>query len=329
MEAGGFKSLREFGLVGWLLKDFGWVLLLPFVAWPAGGLAVAVEFGILFIEGADIPPGVLVHNIAEHCWLVGNFIWMTSELLYDQKKLSIFPWYAGPIATDDKQAYTKFSNLALIILICGFLLLLGFYTMRTWQYLRGRRDPEREGILESMRTAPSHGANSNTNNSDANDPTSSVGAPEKQDELVFGVISQEIYTRMFLFPWIAKDICWNLEWKICVLVTGGLVVVIAADYVRRYGGLTFWAELCWICGNAVWAWSELFEGGPCTKIRIGAAALLLIGMLCVFGSSRGYVLASKGEAWRFFQQTEREPLLSPAATAAAPAPTEKQSGRAA
>jgi len=259
MGAESISWVRDVGLVSWLAKDLGWVLLVPALAWPAALVAVGTEGHLAFSEWDRTSAGIRVHSLAELSWLVGNCVWMSCELLFDKKPRSFLPWYSGAVLEDDAKAYNIGADISLVILCSGFLLLMGYYIHRIREHVSGRGDSR--GIL-------------------AGNPQDDTYSPV-QETLVFDIIPEEIYMRMFLFPWIAKDICWNLEWMYPLVFFALLVVGIAVDYVRRYGGPHFWAELCWFCGNAVWAWSELGVMGTGTNWRVCAAVLLGMGILRV------------------------------------------------
>mmetsp|Transcript_96473 Transcript_96473/g.241947 ORF Transcript_96473/g.241947 Transcript_96473/m.241947 type:complete len:313 (+) Transcript_96473:233-1171(+) len=252
--------MRDIGLSAWLAKDLGWVLLSPVLAWPAAIIAVGIESHLAISEWNGSSTGMRMHTFAELCWLVGNCIWMTAELLFDKKSESIFPWYHGTVLEYNEKAYNIGANISLVILCVGFFALLSYYMLRLAEYL-SRRERRQTSTL-------------------AQNPQDAATLPQSQD-LVFGHIPEEIYKRMFLFPWIAKDICWNVDWTTLLLVFAVSVVILALDYIRRYGGSEFWAELFWFCGNAIWAFSELFERGPQTRLRLIAAAFLAVGLMCV------------------------------------------------
>jgi len=284
---------RDIGLLGWLIKDLGWVLLLPAVAWPAALVAIGVESHLAVSEWGHSSTGVRAHTFAELCWLVGNCIWMSAELLYDKKPRNFLPWYSGTVMDNDTKAYNTGANVSLVILCVGFFVLMGYYLYRIGQHFSGRGG-RHENVM-------------------VGNPQDDAIAQPEEETLVFGYISEDIYTRMFLLPWIAKDIAWNMEWSATLVFFGTLVVIIAVDYVHRYGGPHFWAELFWFLGNAVWAWSELVASGPATNVRLVGAMLLVWGIACVVtanvcpkltpwsGDAKEYNAASAGE---------RQPLMS-------------------
>jgi hypothetical protein len=281
MAAEILSLLRNIGLLAWLAKDLGWVLLEPVLAWPAAAIAIVTEGYLARSEWGWASAGIRIHTLAELSWLLGNCIWMSSELLFDKHGRTLFPWYNGPILEDNAKAYNIGADVSLAILLFGFLLLSGFYMYKIFEHVSGRY---KGGVIAG----------------NPQDDTSSLSLQE--EDLVFGYIPEEIYKRIFLFPWIAKDIFWNLEWMYMLILFAFLVVAIALDYIRRYGGSHFWAALFWFCGNAAWACSEVVVPGPATGLRVGAAMLLSMGIACVV-MPMALPKALEGE-WAL----EREPL---------------------
>ena len=73
-------------MIGWLLKDVGWVLLLWPVGWSAAALALATESARLWVSWTEESIGVRAHTLAALLWLLGNAFWMSGELLFDEAR---------------------------------------------------------------------------------------------------------------------------------------------------------------------------------------------------------------------------------------------------
>lgn len=268
MAAESVGWVRDIALLAWLSKDFGWVLLEPALAWPAAVIAIGTEGLLAISEWGHASAGVRVHTLAELSWLIGNFIWMSSELLFDTKPPTILPWYTGTVLEANAKAYNVGANVSLAILCFGFFLLSDYYLWHIFRHISSGQHRHKRGTILA--------------GNPQDDTTCVPLSSQETTVVVFGYIPEEIYTRMFLFPWIAKDICWNLDWMYSLVFFAILVVCIALDYVRRYGGSHFWAELFWFCGNAIWALSEVaVKDGSSLHMRLSAACLLTMGMACV------------------------------------------------
>mmetsp|Transcript_67777 Transcript_67777/g.176052 ORF Transcript_67777/g.176052 Transcript_67777/m.176052 type:complete len:307 (+) Transcript_67777:113-1033(+) len=251
------KLVKDVSLFAWLLKDLGWVLVCAPVCLPAAFVAIAAESWGLRSEWASASSGIRVHGIAELLWLIGNAVWATAELLYEpmDPKEFIFPWVSGPLLASDEQRYNLGSRVALGFFLTGLAALAGFYAFTL--AIGARSSVENQG--EARNELP----------------------PER--ERVFGGLSMELYTRIFIGPWIAKDAFWILDFPVCTLLCGAIVLVLVMDYMRRAGQLHFAAELLWACGNIIWGCTELVLKDN-LPLRLLAAAFLAAGLVATVAS---------------------------------------------
>jgi len=274
-------SVKDVSLFAWLLKDLGWVLVCAPVCLPAAFVAIAAESWGLRWEWASASSGIRVHSIAELLWLIGNAVWVTAELLYDHKEF-MFPWYSGPLLGPDEQRYYLGSRVALGFYLIGLAALAGFYAF----------------------TLASGARSSVENRGEARNEL-----PPGREQ-VFGGLSMELYSRIFIGPWIAKDAFWNLEFPVCTLLCGAIVFVLVMDYMRRAGQLHFVAELLWVCGNIIWAYTELVLKEK-RRLRLLAAAFLAAGLVATVASGASARLQKGAE-----DKGEHRPLVAKGLAAA-------------
>lgn len=228
----------------WFLKDFGWVLCIPYVYIPAAAMAIFVGAALLAGQmrwGANHAQAV--HTLAELLWVVGNSAWMLSEALYDYKAPSL-PWHISPLVGSDKPMYMKGTLACSFILGIGALVLVGFY-----------------GSLVMQRCC---------------------GNQESNQEMVWWFIPADVYCRCFILPWMIKDICWSQSMLIPGSTCGALALMCLGDALRRsWSGLDRSAvllicEMAWVAGNVAWMWNEIAMKDTVNTVRYGVAALFAL-----------------------------------------------------
>ncbi|CAK9055886.1 unnamed protein product [Durusdinium trenchii] len=111
--------------VFWMIKEIGWVLLVPEICLPAGLAA-----GLLMIIGviahacrrdfANVLPEMVM------CiWLCSNVTWMASEVLMDDPDAK-FSWHLCPVLHGDHQS--EYDTMSVMV-ADGFLLSAGLYVL--------------------------------------------------------------------------------------------------------------------------------------------------------------------------------------------------------
>jgi hypothetical protein len=250
-------------LTTWLMKDLGWVLLLAPLAWLAAVGAICMEFHSTLTGWKVDSAAVRAHGVATLLWIFGNSIWMTSELLFDasssynkQTQHSIFPWHDGPLAGSNKELYTTGLHVARGLFGLAFALLLSFYAYSAWQ----------------MRYATTPASSRNPQD-EAEDATE----VEQTQDLVWGIMTPQVYMMVFIGPWILKDFFWTFELLAPALACSVVVFLIVADGYRRFSSIANLAEISWIIGNAVWVITELGLAAPALAPRLCAASFLFAG----------------------------------------------------
>jgi len=249
-----FETSELVILVGWILKDLGWVSLCAYVAWPAALAALVVEVRYLASKWQGTTWGLRVHGCAEVCWMLGNAAWMVSEFMFDPERQPgrRMPWFTGPMLGASRESYAMSVVASRVCLGAGLGMLLAFYGLCMMGALPWASSAAERIRLSSRGTEPS----------------------DEDHGLVFGRIPRELYAHMFIGPWIAKDLAWTLELKLPILLFGLITAALILDCLRRFGGEVFMAELLWVGGNCAWVWCEVWQQDLARWPRCLAAFLL-------------------------------------------------------
>jgi len=249
--------LEAAGVFFWLLKDAGWCLLLPEVSFPAALAAICLEtHALLFRWGTDTAV-LRVHGVAVVLWLLGNSTWMVFELLFSPStgQGRHFPWYSGPMVTESESLYNIGCIWSSVLFGGALALLLGFYAQAAMELRRSSQAVQMDNPQDAVEFDS-----------------------DEQEELVFGLLTPEVYQWAFIGPWILKDVFWNMEWLTPALVCSAVVVVLIIDYLRRFRLLLKVAELFWVAGNTIWIVGELGLKDAAVWPRVAAASALLGGL---------------------------------------------------
>jgi len=235
----------------------GWALLCGFVAWPAAIAALVLQAHDLFQQWESVPLAEWLHSAATLGWLLGSSAWMTAQLLFETEvhKSRISPWYSGSIFTANADHYHVGVYLMQAIDVTVLLALMLFYasssvdgrvrasaaSLLTWR----SPNPTSEVIRRRSAEYDSAGASSE-----------SLGASNTQ-VLVFGVMAPEVYSKIFIVPWILKDLFWCARSFIPAILCILLVTVLMADYLCLFKKWKNLAMLLWTTGSAVWLCNDL------------------------------------------------------------------------
>mmetsp|Transcript_29703 Transcript_29703/g.94653 ORF Transcript_29703/g.94653 Transcript_29703/m.94653 type:complete len:300 (-) Transcript_29703:183-1082(-) len=250
-----FSHLEVAGLFLWLLKDLGWVLLLPMLCMPAAFLVVCVECRSITLRWDTATQAQLVHSIVVALWLAGNALWMTSELLWmpSPDPGRQFPWFHGPILGERPHYYDVGQRTAQVIFLASVIALVVFYMHSAFHI--GREDDSKR-----------------------------VSGREADEPLVFGLITADLYQWIFIGPWIAKDLCWTFDAFLPSVPFAIMVIALTVDYVVRFRRCVFVAELGWVIANTVWIYGELPLDDLQKWPRYVAASLLVVSACLVLVS---------------------------------------------
>lgn len=125
MEAMELAWLETAAFLSWVVKDFSWVLLIPETAWVAWGCAVIFESWDIHRHWKIEDPYALAGRFVLLLWVLGNGVWMSSELLYEKPGRNIhFPWFHGALLEPD--SYVDFALKIFVAVVWSLALVLGF-----------------------------------------------------------------------------------------------------------------------------------------------------------------------------------------------------------
>jgi len=144
--------------------------------------------------------------------------------------------------------------------------------------------------------------------------SSTEGAAANTQVLVFGVIAPEVYSKIFIVPWILKDLFWCSRSFIPAILCTLLVTVLMADYLWLFKKWKNLAMLLWTTGSAVWMCNDLVmheqEIWPLlvSILIFAVGACILCGVLIARPHSDDPRLPTQC-ADDFATKGERDPLL--------------------
>mmetsp|Transcript_32141 Transcript_32141/g.66225 ORF Transcript_32141/g.66225 Transcript_32141/m.66225 type:complete len:301 (-) Transcript_32141:137-1039(-) len=116
--------------VFWMLKEVGWVLLIPEISLPMGAAAAGLTLAGVGLHCSQRGFAELVLELVMTIWLCTNVFWMTSEVIYDEPDVK-FPWSLSPLLPENKPVYSTMeymSSIGFFIAVAIYLLGLGVIT---------------------------------------------------------------------------------------------------------------------------------------------------------------------------------------------------------
>jgi len=238
-------------LLCWLLKDLGWLLLCGPLAWPAAIVALVLQAHDVLLQWESGTVAEWVHGLATLCWLTGSSVWMTAQLLFEPEihKGRASPWYSGSIFTASEDNYHRGVMLMQTIDISVIVFLVGFYAASFWGEVwsnQAASDPTGDAIRQRRAALE-----------DEAGASAAALEPLGRDTLVFGVLTPEVYSKVFIVPWILKDLFWCRQSFIPAILCLLLVTVFMADYLWLFKKWKNLAVLLWTTGTAVWMSNDL------------------------------------------------------------------------
>lgn len=253
-------TLKCIGVTSWIVKDLSWTLLFPFTAFPAAVVAMAIELYILFGSWRGGATSEFVHLVAGFAWLLGNFIWMVFEFGYQEEvdPGRVFPWHHASMLPSSMPTYDMGCSIARTVFVGGLIVLFCYYAYAFRHIFSGNyqfRLVEEESV-----------------------PT--------QERLAWGVVTPDVYTMVFICPWLCKEISWTLDYLPTGLLFAFVAECLILDAYRRYGDESLIAEAWWILGNAVWMFGELALEDQYVWTRYASGAILLIALNSVIHEAR-------------------------------------------
>mmetsp|Transcript_36300 Transcript_36300/g.64401 ORF Transcript_36300/g.64401 Transcript_36300/m.64401 type:complete len:301 (+) Transcript_36300:22-924(+) len=108
--------------VFWMLKEVGWVLLVPALTLPSGVIATVLMFLGMGRHCGRRSFADLTIELVMAVWLGTNVLWMTSEVLYDEPDVKLL-WSLTPLLPEDKPVYETMEHLSAV----GFFVAVSIY----------------------------------------------------------------------------------------------------------------------------------------------------------------------------------------------------------
>lgn len=240
------RRLEAVELLFWLLKDAGWVLLFPALSMPAAFVAMCLEACLLLLQWKVEPTDLLVHRMVVFVWLTGNTTWMTSELLFmpSREPGRQLPWHHVPVLDASEERYNLGLHMAQGIFVLALGTLLGFYA---------------RSALRRMSSSPG-------------EPAEKTRSP--RSESVLGLFTPEVYSVIFIGPWLTKDLCWSFNLFMCAMPFDLAVIMLKIDYIQRFRSYTSVTGFWWVIANTIWICGELLLNDLHRWPRITAGLIL-------------------------------------------------------
>jgi len=252
-------QLEAAQLTAWMFKDLGWVMMIPFISLPAAVFAILFTLHILYQSLRTNRSSSIVLLVGELLWLLGNSTWMLSEVLWDLPAYHL-PWSFTPLirSKDDDALYGRGSLLALVLFGLGLVVILVAFVVL---------------CIRQCCLSDAH----------------------QRAHYVFGLVSEDTYSRSFITFWIAKDMFWVWEEYRVALAMGILALCMVLDSARRFraqdppdthSACLMIVYMLWILGQVVWMTEEvpLKEMHPILRMVSGglfASGLLMIWCITV------------------------------------------------
>lgn len=245
------------GFLLWLLKDFGWTLIMFNIAIPAGVLSVAVECINVGTSWKTSTSGEKVHGLAVTMWICGNFVWMMDDFLFDPVDVPgvRLPWHKRPIWVNGSGQYNLLLTLSRMLLLCAVMTTFGYYLyVGTSLLIKRFYGSEGESLISE--------------------------APDVKMDVVFGYIPKEIYVCVYITPWILKDCLWTVQMLWPGLFFGLVAFAVVAHCYWKYRRHEELARCIWVLCNALWLIGEVGLSDMEVWPRyVSACVLLLPGSL--------------------------------------------------
>jgi hypothetical protein len=231
-----------------VLKDLGWALLCGPLAWLSALAGLSLQANDALQGQSRSSTGEWVHCLATLSWLLGSTMWMTAQLLFEPHihKGRASPWYSGAIFNPSADAYYFGLFTMRAIHVATLIGLAMFYIASAktdWLSRFNLRDVGDTPTGELLRQRKVALASPNE-----------IGMSEG---LIFGVLKPEVYSKIFIVPWILKDLFWSSEFFFPAMICMLLATILMADYLCLFMRWKNLAALLWTTGSAVWISNDL------------------------------------------------------------------------
>jgi hypothetical protein len=240
-------SREHVWLLCWLVKDMGWILLCGPIAWLGAVVGLTVQVNDALNRWGSASVGEWAHCLAAISWLLGSSTWMTAQLLFEPNihKFRASPWYSGAIFSPNADAYNFGSFVMQAIHIATLVGLSIFYVASA------RAD------WLSQFTFAQTGVSGLSPTGELLKQRKVTQSEKPSEALIFGVLKPEVYSKIFIVPWILKDLFWCNEHFVLSMICMLLVTVLMADYLCLFMKWKNLAALLWTTGSAVWISNDL------------------------------------------------------------------------
>jgi hypothetical protein len=230
-------------LMLWVLKDLGWVLVLPFLCVPAGVAALALS---VFIAMNTKDLGTFRFVMIELTWLTGNVMWMMADMFLDDFDYHYhLPYRMVPVFGDQ---FSDFYDPTCVVATAIFFLGIVVFVMQYAKIITTTDDREAWGMPLNI---------------------------YKQGFIGFWILKDIIWiqTRPHrMRPYIVGIVFGVIAFAI---IADYLRRYMARDYDRA-GLELVGVELLWILANVIWMTEELPFGEDLPGLRFVAGAVLLV-----------------------------------------------------
>lgn len=246
---GRSRRLENVWLLCWILKDLGWVALCAPLALPAGALALVLQGQYAFRQLEAASTAECAHSLATFGWLLGNCTWMTAQLFFESTvhNSRISPWYAGSIFAGSENRFVMGARIMQAIDVVALLGLICFYGQCAHEagafpdWIRARLGSVPCPTHELLR--------------DRRNPVSADAVANERR--VFGLMTPDVYSKIFIVPLILRDLFWHLESFYLTIFCTFVVIGLLADNFAMFEKSNSVPLLLWSLGSAVWICDDL------------------------------------------------------------------------
>lgn len=293
-------------IISWLLKDFGWMMTSPVLAYTAGAVSFLMHF-ILF--WCDSRKSYRYYNSSLLCWIAGNYVWMTTELSSAQPSTHIHFGARVPTGGIGEHDLKRMILAKSILFFAGagiqLIMFIGIY----FRCIPMPEDDEEDAVSRNEALIMRNSCCSSTNKQ----PSVEEASLDEFDDFSLtqdrGKVTLVFIENMYIICWICKDISWSwgtgdvtahpskpeiISFEALGILFGGLALFnyVIVSYLHRRSIIRFFdciTTLCWIGANFAWMAGEYFiryqnleyddltEGND-TETRITSCILFLIGI---------------------------------------------------
>lgn len=299
-------------LVCWLLKDFGWMTTNAFLGFPFGVICILLHAFLLIFDSRK---SFRYYNVSLLIWVIGNFMWMTTEFVAEPPSSTVHLGPPVPLGGLSDQTVEDLVNAKSILFLISSLVQILMYILIFCHVIPMPEDDEEDIVSKNEAILFFYGSQSYSkhlqdhtaldNSDEVNIISLDEGNRESSDPS-YGFTLIFIENGYILF-WILKDLCWScgtgdltdnqevaIVFESLALCCGTVSICIYAltSYLYRRNTLRFLdaiTTIFWIAANFVWMAGEFFirydnlehddlTQGNDYNTRIASATFFLLGI---------------------------------------------------